>query len=175
MKILVATMSHETNTFSPVPTDLNRFGGGKVPLEGDAALAAIRGTHTAMGGLIEVAEQRGVEIVTGIAASAPPSGPVQDDAYEIMTNKISEAAKDCDGILLELHGAMVTDTFDDGEGTLLARLRRENQISRLASAGYAHKPLPRDGRSRHLYRRFSNLPSCRHEGDWTSGSPGAAQ
>jgi microcystin degradation protein MlrC len=126
MKILIATMSHETNTFSPVPTDLNRFGGGKVPLEGDAALAAIRGTHTAMGGLIEVAEQRGVEIVTGIAASAPPSGPVQDDAYEIMTNKISEAAKDCDGILLELHGAMVTDTFDDGEGTLLARLRREN-------------------------------------------------
>ena len=126
MKILIATMSHETNTFSPVPTDLNRFGGGQAPLEGDAALNAIRGTHTAMGGLIEVAEQHGVEIITGIAASAPPSGPVHDDAYQIMSDKISRAAKGCDGILLELHGAMVTNSYDDGEGTLLSRLRREN-------------------------------------------------
>ncbi len=126
MKVLIATMSHETNTFSPVPTDLFRFGNGVEPLEGEPALNAIRGTRTSMGGLIEVAEERGVEIVTSIAAWSPPSGPVQDDAYQIMSDKISAAAKGCDAILLELHGAMVTETSEDGEGTLHARLREEN-------------------------------------------------
>ena len=47
MRIVVAQMSHETNTFSPVVTDLARFShGAAAPLEGDAALSVYRGTAT---------------------------------------------------------------------------------------------------------------------------------
>ena len=74
MKVLLAMMSHETNTFSPVPTDITRFGGGRQPLEGDAALNMIRGTGTTMAGLLDAAEQAGASVKTSIAASAPPSG-----------------------------------------------------------------------------------------------------
>ncbi|MFT4712144.1 MAG: microcystin degradation protein MlrC [Candidatus Azotimanducaceae bacterium] len=126
LKLLIAMMSHETNTFSPVPTLLERFGSGSNPPEGDDAYSAIKGLGLTMAGMISVAEENDVEIVTPIAAGAPPSGPVSDEAYDYISNCICEAVKDCDGIMLELHGAMVTETREDGEGTLLKRLREEN-------------------------------------------------
>jgi microcystin degradation protein MlrC len=66
MKVLLAAMSHETNTFSPVPTDLKRFGGGRQPLEGEAALNSIRGTGTTMAGLLDAAEQAGATVKTSL-------------------------------------------------------------------------------------------------------------
>ena len=124
MKLLIAMMSHETNTFSPVPTLLERFGNGSAPPEGEQALHELSGRALAMGGMIAVAQAVGAEIVTPIAAGAPPSGPVDDDAYRYIADTICAAAAGCDGILLELHGAMVTMSQEDGEGELLSRLRR---------------------------------------------------
>ncbi|MFT4632076.1 MAG: microcystin degradation protein MlrC [Candidatus Pseudothioglobus sp.] len=124
MKLLIAMMSHETNTFSPVPTLLERFGNGSAPPEGEQALHELSGRALAMGGMIAVAQAVGAEIVTPIAAGAPPSGPVDDDAYRYIADTICAAAAGCDGILLELHGAMVTMSLEDGEGELLSRLRR---------------------------------------------------
>ncbi len=125
MKIVVAEMSHETNTFSPVKTDLARFsGGGERPVEGNAAIKVFRGTATCMGGFLDVCEKRGVEVTVPIAAGAAPSGPVDDDAYEYIAEKIVAAARaGCDAMLLELHGAMVTRSLQDGEGELLKRIR----------------------------------------------------
>jgi microcystin degradation protein MlrC len=124
MRIAIAMMSHETNTFSPVVTDLARFSGGRAtPLAGAAAIATYRGTASCLGGYIEVAEAEGAEIVLPIAAGAPPSGPVENDAFEYMADAIVAAASGCDAMLLDLHGAMVTKTFDDGEGELLRRIR----------------------------------------------------
>ena len=89
MKIGIAMMSHETNTFSPVLTDLDRFSGGHgEPLRGAQALNVYRGTASCLGGYIEVAESQNATIDMGIAASAPPSGPVEDDAYEYMCDAI---------------------------------------------------------------------------------------
>jgi len=124
MKLLIAMMSHETNTFSPVPTPLTRFGNGSAPPEGEQARSEISGRALAMGGMLAVAEAAGAEIITPIAAGAPPSGPVDDSAFEYICDLICEQASDCDGILLELHGAMVTQSLEDGEGTLLSRLRQ---------------------------------------------------
>jgi microcystin degradation protein MlrC len=124
MKLVIAQMKHETNTFSPVPTPLARFApAGGEPLRGDAALQACRGTGSAIGAFIELAEKAGAEIVLPIAASAWPSGPVDDEAFELMAGTICDAvAKGCDAVLLDLHGAMVTHSFDDGEGELLRRI-----------------------------------------------------
>ncbi len=126
MKLQIAMMSHETNTFSPVPTLLERFGSGTNPPENADAYRAIKGLGLTMAGMISVAEENGIEIITPIAAGAPPSGPVSDEAYDYISDCICNAVTDCDGILLELHGAMVTETREDGEGTLLKRLREEN-------------------------------------------------
>ena len=128
MKIVIAQMKHETNTYSPVPTPLARFAvGGGLPLEGDAARAACRNTGSAIAAFIELAEACGAEIVIPVAGNAWPSGLVQDSAYETMVGKICAAvAAGCDAVLLDLHGAMVTQTFEDGEGELLRRLRAIN-------------------------------------------------
>jgi len=125
MKLVIAQMKHETNTFSPVPTPLARFArGNDTPPEGDAAVAAYRGTGSAIGAFIALAEAAGASYTIPIAASAAPSGPVEDAAYEHIAGRIVEAVRGgCDAVLLDLHGAMVTRTFDDGEGELLRRIR----------------------------------------------------
>jgi microcystin degradation protein MlrC len=125
-RAVVAMMQHETNTFSPVPTPLARFGtdGISVPT-GDAAYQAFKGTGTGIGAFLDLADDAGMEIVTPVAGNAAPSGKVQADAYAFMTNAICAAVEaGCDVCFLDLHGAMVTELADDGEGPLLARIRR---------------------------------------------------
>jgi microcystin degradation protein MlrC len=126
MKLVIAQMKHETNTFSPVPTRLARFArGGDTPLEGEAIRAAFQGTGTAIGAFLELADRAGAQVALPVAGDAAPSGPVTTDAYEWMATRILDAvAKGCDAVLLDLHGAMVTETHDDGEGELLARIRK---------------------------------------------------
>ena len=125
MKLVIAQMKHETNTYSPVPTPLARFAvGGGVPLEGAEAVTAVRGTGSAIAAFIELAEAAGVQYTVAIAAGAWPSGPVHDEAFEHICGRICAAvAQGCDGVLLDLHGAMVTQSFEDGEGELLRRIR----------------------------------------------------
>src|SRR5262249_20420027 len=124
MRFVIAVMKHETNTFSPVPTPLARFGTGEGPLFGKAAYQALRGSSSAIGAFIDLAEAEGAEILTPVAADAPPSGPVEDAAYRAMSDAICEAVRGgCDAGLLDLHGAMVTQSLEDGEGALLSRIR----------------------------------------------------
>lgn len=125
MKFLLAQMKHETNTFSPVVTDLARFARGQAtPYYDDDALEAFRGTGSALGAFIDIAEQEGARIELPIAANAWPSGPVEDDAYQHMCECILERiTPDVDAILLDLHGAMVTRSLEDGEGQLLKAVR----------------------------------------------------
>ena len=125
MRLLIAMMKHETNTFSPVPTPLGRFGNGPGPLYGEAAVRAYRGTGTGLGAFLDLAARERAEIVLPIAAVAPPSGPVEDAAYREITERIYAAAAqgNFDAIMLDLHGAMVTESLEDGEGQFLERLR----------------------------------------------------
>lgn len=126
MKFLLAQMKHETNTFSPVITDLARFARNQpMPYVGHEAYEAFVGTGSALGAFIAVAEAAGASVDIPIAANAWPSGPVEDDAYEYMSKLILDAvgAGKYDAILLDLHGAMVTRSLPDGEGELLRRVR----------------------------------------------------
>ncbi len=127
MRLLIAMMMHETNTFSPVPTDLQRFalGLGQLPPRGQEAVIAFRNTGTATGAFIDLAQAAGADFEIAIAAHAAPSGLVQDGAYQEMTEAIVQAVArgGFDGILLDLHGAMVTESHEDGEGELMRRIR----------------------------------------------------
>jgi len=125
MHVVIAMMKHETNTFSPVPTPIERFARGDArPFEGDDAYAAFKGTGSGIGAFIELAEQHGARFTIPIAANAWPSGVVHDEAYAYMCERIIAAVEEgCDAVLLDLHGAMVTQSLEDGEGNLLQQLR----------------------------------------------------
>ena len=123
MKFIIAQMKHETNTFSPVPTPLFAFGKNGPYFNRDA-FDAMRGTATPMGAFIDRATELGAEIVTPVAGDSPPSGRVAHEAYKVMCDAIVTAVEQgCDALLLDLHGAMVVESTDDGEGDLLERLR----------------------------------------------------
>ncbi|MBE7636448.1 microcystin degradation protein MlrC [Sneathiella sp. P13V-1] len=123
MRILIAMMKHETNTFSPIPANWQRFEDWGVHF-GEDARAAYEGTAMPMGAYIELAKSIGAEIVTPVAAEAMPSGLVTEEAYEKLAGAIlDEVRNGVDAAMLDLHGAMVSEVTPDGEGTLLERIR----------------------------------------------------
>ncbi len=122
-KFVVAMMMHETNTFSPLPTPIESFA-RRGDISGPGAIAAAEGTNTPLGGFLDLMRETGDDFVVPMAANANPSGLVTEAAFEEMASAIVGAiAEGCDGVMLALHGAMVTERTDDGEGELLTRIR----------------------------------------------------
>jgi len=127
MRCVVAMAQHETNTFSPITTPLSAFGSGvglAVPPAGDEAIAIYGNVDFAFAGMLQQAQAYADDVVVPIAAYAEPSGKVDDQAFESICDAIcNSVTQGCDAVLLDLHGAMVTQSFDDGEGELLRRIR----------------------------------------------------
>ena len=90
-------------------------------------LKVMRNINVGLAGFVETAETNGWEMVPTISCAASPSAHVTRDAYErivkVMIDGIA-AAGPLDAVYLDLHGAMVTEHLDDGEGEILARVRR---------------------------------------------------
>ncbi len=123
MRVVIAMMKHETNTFSPVVTGWERFEQWGA-FQGEAVQAAYGNTRMPVAAYMKLANVHNAQIITPLAAEAMPSGPVSEEAFEFMAGLICNAiASGCDAALLDLHGAMVADHTLDGEGTLLARIR----------------------------------------------------
>ncbi len=125
MRLLLAMMKHETNTFSPVATPLQRFRDWGMH-ENEAVPAAYRGTNHPIAAYLDLAAEIGAEVVTPIAAEGMPSGFVEHEAYGYLTGRILDALRTqgpFDAALLDLHGAMVPEGMVDGEGPLLKRMR----------------------------------------------------
>jgi microcystin degradation protein MlrC len=127
MKVVVALVRHETNTFSPLPTTLasfNRGTGPHGPAYGQAAAQACANTNSAAAAYLDVARRLGAEVEFAIAANAVPSGIVTREAFEaIATAIVDSVSKGCDAVMLDLHGAMVAEGYPDAEGELLGRIR----------------------------------------------------
>jgi microcystin degradation protein MlrC len=143
VRLVIAMLKHETNTFSPLPTAAAAFGADG-PIFGSAALAAMRGTRTPMGAFIELAEATGAQIATPLAADAMPGGIVEAEAYEQFSGAILDGIDGADAALLDLHGAMVAATTNDGEGTLLQRIRRRHPRLPIGVALDLHANMTRD-------------------------------
>ena len=126
MRLLAAQFKHETNTFSSVPTPVERFFRYRPGmLTGEDAYAANKGTGSGLSGFIDIVEKAGAQLVIAVAGEASPSGTVPDATYDAIVAPILDAVRQggWDGILLDLHGAMVTASHEDGEGALLRRIR----------------------------------------------------
>lgn len=127
MRFVIALFKHETNTFSVQPTVLTSFSRGSMyegPCYGTDAIKACEGTNNAVAAFLDLAKEMNADIDFVICANAVPSGIVTRDAFEAIVNPIvASAAEGCDAILLDMHGAMVTDDYLDAEGEVLRRLR----------------------------------------------------
>jgi microcystin degradation protein MlrC len=127
MKILIAGFQHETNTFAPSKADYENFvrGEGFPPMVRGANVLHLRQVNIAIGGFIDEMESQGHSLIPVIWAAASPSAHVTQSAFERIAGEILEGVQqaDSDAIYLDLHGAMVAEHLDDGEGELLARIR----------------------------------------------------
>jgi microcystin degradation protein MlrC len=128
--IAVGGFQHETNTFAPSKADYAAFehGGGWPPLTYGAAIAPrLSGSNIPAAGAIESLHSMGHRTVGLVWGAASPSAQVTRDAYErIVGDMLARLAETgaVDGVYLDLHGAMVAEHLDDGEGELLERVRR---------------------------------------------------
>ncbi|MBW6494941.1 MAG: M81 family metallopeptidase [Burkholderiaceae bacterium] len=122
-------MQHETNTFAPSKADFRVFelGGAWPPFQSGAALfAPLAGANIPISGAIEALRGANNRLVPLAWAAASPSAHVTDDAFERIVGALIaqlHAAGPLDGVYLDLHGAMVTESLDDGEGEILRRVR----------------------------------------------------
>src|SRR6266849_9528764 len=126
-RVLTGRFMHETNTFSLQKTDMALWRRRDFHRDNEIP-AAFRGTRSALGASFEAADKYGWALVHPVSANANPSGTVTDDAFEEIGGMFLAAAErqgPIDGVLLHLHGAMVVDSYEDGEGELLARLRKK--------------------------------------------------
>jgi len=125
VRFFVAMLSHETNTFSPIRTDRGQFEAHDLRYGGEL-LETYRGTGTCLGGMIDGAGALGADLVPSLAAAASPAGRVAKEFYAEARDRLLadlRAAGPLDGVLLDLHGAMVVEGLDDGEGDLLRAVR----------------------------------------------------
>ncbi len=126
-RVLTARFMHETNTFSRVMTDMALIRRRDFHLENEIP-QAFRGTRSALGATFEAADKYGWSLVHPVSANPNPSGTVADAAFDEIAGMILDAVDTrgpIDGVLLHLHGAMVTEGHEDAEGELLARLRHK--------------------------------------------------
>lgn len=127
--ILVAGFMHETNTFCTQPTTLQDFEqAGAYPglTMGKDIFSAFRDNNIGLSGFIEQAQRLGHTITPVLWCEAPPFGIVTEHAYNHICDLICEGVaqhKDYDAIFLDLHGAMVSEVTQDGEGELAKRIR----------------------------------------------------
>ncbi|WP_298837560.1 M81 family metallopeptidase [uncultured Salinicola sp.] len=128
-RIAVGGFLHETNTFAPSPATYEDFlrGGGAPPLsEGEAIFAAVADSNIGLCGFVDAAESRAWTLIPTLWTAASPSAHVTEDAFERIVLRLLSGMREAmplDGVYLDLHGAMVAEHLDDGEGELLSRVR----------------------------------------------------
>ncbi|MCB9946554.1 MAG: M81 family metallopeptidase [Rhodospirillaceae bacterium] len=124
-RILTGLFAHETNTFSVQPADVPAFR-AMLYVDGPDFGVKLAHTNTEIAGFLQAADAFGWTVVPTVAAFANPCGKVTDAAWDAVGGQILRAARSegpFDGVLVALHGAMVTDTYDDAEGAFLEQLR----------------------------------------------------
>jgi microcystin degradation protein MlrC len=125
MRVFVASLATETNTFSPLYVDRSAF---------ESAFYCPPGSHpetpTLCSAPVVAARRRaqadGFTLIEGTATWAEPAGIVAREAYESLRDEILgqlERALPVDVVLFGLHGSMVARDYDDCEGDLMARAR----------------------------------------------------
>jgi len=125
MRVAVGGIYHESNTFFSQPMTVERFAESQLH-RGAEILPNWRRTSSEMAGFLEGGERFGFEMIPTLMAWGMPSGALTDETFEALSNDLVErlqSASPLDGVLLSLHGAMVSDRYPDADGEILRRVR----------------------------------------------------
>ena len=170
MKLVIAMMQHETNTFSPLSADYAAFGraiGFAEPPAGQAVIDTFRGTDMALGAFLDLAHRQKAEVVAPVAAYAEPlrqgAGPC------LRANFGSDLQRRCRRLRCRFAGS----AWRDGDGILRRRRRRAAAAHSPDRRGRSHRRGARlshqsdraDGGERHRHHRLPDLSPCRHVRD----------
>jgi microcystin degradation protein MlrC len=125
MRVAIAELKQETNTFVLQQTTLADFENWHL-FYGDEVISGLADTNSEIAGFLDVLGPAGIEAVPIMATFAISGGPVTTETFQkLLADLLAglEAAGPFDGVLLALHGAMVTDTDDDPDGEILTAVR----------------------------------------------------
>ena len=172
-RIAVGGFQHETNTFAPQQAtweDFVRADAWPGLLRGPEMIDAVEGYNIPIAGAVKRLGELGHEIVplAGPRRRRPPTSPrTPTSACGRCSTRTSRKLGPFDAIYLDLHGAMVAENTEDGEGELLRRIRGvvgddaadrgEPRLSRQFDAG--------DGEAGDRAGRLPHLSAYRHGGD----------
>ncbi len=125
MRVFIACLAHETNSFSPIPTRRSCFesaqyfrpqGNDETPPDDLVGYVDF----------VKIARERGHQPILSLGAIVQPSAPTRRADYESLRNEILDdlaRAMPVDMVLLMMHGAMMAEGYDDCEGDMLTRVR----------------------------------------------------
>lgn len=129
MRIVTGGVLHETSTFATGKTVVRDFETGIGCARGREIVDKYRGVNFCVGGFIDGAAKHGFELIPILWAFAFPSAVIERASYDTLKNEFldglrRELANGVDGVLLDLHGAMVVEGIDDGDGDFMASVRQ---------------------------------------------------
>ncbi|CAN5466744.1 M81 family metallopeptidase [soil metagenome] len=128
MRVVCGQISHETSVFAAFPTTFSDFERAGIAY-GIDCFSGAEGTNAAFGGFLSGGRRENLELVPICSVWATPSGIVAADAAQRLTDILAEGLREAlaggpiDGVLLALHGAMVTELDRDGDAHLLETVR----------------------------------------------------
>lgn len=126
MRIVTGTISHETNVYSNIETDLVEFKKRKL-LYGDELFDEFQGTKSPAGGIIDGCKEAGYELIPTLFASATPSGTIKANTFNKLLGDILTGIRNAgkiDAVIMHLHGAGVSENYQDIEGKILGDVRK---------------------------------------------------
>mgnify|MGYP000031108703 FL=1 len=129
MRIAIGGFQHETNTFAPSKAtwqDFVRGGGFPALTSGSELLTKVGSGNLPIAGFIQAATKQGHTLLPTTWCAATPSAHVTREAFENISKLILDGLRQAlpvDAVYLDLHGAGVTEHYDDAEGELLRRVR----------------------------------------------------
>lgn len=122
--IAIGGISHESNSFNPARTTLADFQRRNLT-PGELERAAEG--HDTLAGIVAGARRYGLNLHTTLFAGATPKGPVTAEAFEKLTAELIEgirSAPQLDGVILDLHGAMVSENYPHADAEIVRRVRK---------------------------------------------------
>ena len=125
MRIAIAEMKQETNSFVPFRTTIETFR-DQYLFRGAEMLTAYGAERSEVPGMLDVLRAAGATAVPLLGTLALASGPVTRECFEALLGEIIERLRGAgavDGVLLALHGAMVVEDEPDSESEILERVR----------------------------------------------------
>jgi microcystin degradation protein MlrC len=124
-RIAVAGLSREGNSFASGDRTVEDF--RRHTFLSGADILTVREQNDSLAGALQVAEERGIDVVPTFLARSG-SGPAvtavaHAELKALVLDGLSAVIRDVDGVYLRLHGAMTADGCDDVEGDLLTAVR----------------------------------------------------